>query len=206
MKKFKYSEEQLQEYLSKIQETPYCFSYFIIGFACFITMVFFSGFAELNNLLESTILLFLIVVSVVLFILVAVFKDLLKKNLDINIGIISICYAFAFEAYFSSVFTESLFNFFITLLFLQVLKVILFLLVKHIMICSIQKNIKSSVISCSIATICGVFIAKSLQRILTLDTEFLMFSMITILMFNIMYLFIVKAQLRKSQDNQGTDD
>ncbi len=203
MNKIKYSEEQLQEYLTETQETSYCFSYFIIGLACFISMVFISGFSELNNLLESAILLFLIVVSVVLFVLVAVFKDLFKKNLDINIGIISICYALAFEVYFSFVFTDSLFKFFISLFFLQAVKVILFLLVKHVMICSIQKNKKSSVISCSIVAICGIFIAKSVERIVALDTEFLIFSIITILMFNLMYIFIVKGQLLRRQLGQG---
>ncbi|MBR3810107.1 MAG: hypothetical protein IKK46_07360 [Clostridia bacterium] len=200
MNKVKYNKEQLQEYLSKTQETPYYFTYFIIGFACFISMVFISGFAEFNNLIESAILLFLIVVSVVIFVLAVLFKDLLKKNLDRNIGIISICYALAFEVYFSSVFTDSLFNFFIVLLFLQVIKIILFLLVRHIMICSIKKNKKSSVISCSIATICGIFIAKSVERIVTFDTAFLMFSMIAILMLNLMYLFIVKGQLKRALD------
>ena len=200
MNKSKYSNEQLQEYLSESQTPPYYFVYFIICFACFISLVFFSGFAEFNNLIESAILLFLIVVSVVLFVLAVVFKDLLKKNLDRNIGIISICYALAFEVYFSSVFTDSLLDFFIVLLLLQVVKVILFLLLRHIMVCSIQKNKKSSVISCSIATICGIFIAKSVERIVTFDTEFLMFSMIAILMFNLMYLFIVKGQLKSELD------
>lgn len=200
MNKAKYSNEQLQEYLSESQTPPYYFVYFIICFACFISLVFFSGFAEFNNLIESAILLFLIVVSVVLFVLAVVFKDFLKKNLDRNIGIISICYALAFEVYFSSVFTDSLLDFFIVLLFLQVVKVILFLLLRHIMVCSIQKNKKSSIISCSIATICGIFIAKSVERIVTFDTEFLMFSMIAILMFNLMYLFIVKGQLKSALD------
>ena len=53
MNKVKYNKEQLQEYLTKTQETPYYFTYFIIGFACFISMVLISGFAEFNNLIES---------------------------------------------------------------------------------------------------------------------------------------------------------
>lgn len=197
MNKVKYTKEQLQEYLSELQETSYYFNYLIIGFACFVSVVFFSGFSELNNIFENGILLFLFVVSILLFILVAIFKNLLEKNLDINIGIISLCYAFVFEIYFSSNFTDSWFKSFILLNFFQMVKVVLFLLVKCIMIWSIQKNKKSSIVSCSIATICGFFIAKSMEEVASIDTEFVMFSLISILIFNLMYLFIVKGKLKR---------